>query len=147
MPMKMHAFRCVCIFIQILAIYILPGGFICTRATIAFSRSTIPTDTWRNNNALITPKLRRGRGFDVIMTLFLRRVPLGYSDNPANHWMNESRGTSEHLFIKSNHCFRCWWHGMAMQTWCPGAMASATIARINNFPIMLSRLSVTVTAS
>ena len=34
----------------------------------------IPTDTWRNNNVIITSKRHR---FDVIMTLLLRRVSTG----------------------------------------------------------------------
>ena len=46
---------------------------------VTFFKSThntlaVPTDTWRNNNVIITSKRRR---FDVIMTLLWRRVPAG----------------------------------------------------------------------
>ena len=34
-----------------------------------------PADTWRNNNVTIASKWRR---FDVIITLFLRRVSTGH---------------------------------------------------------------------
>ena len=38
------------------------------------SAATIPADTWRNDNAIFTSKLRR---FYVIMTLFLRHISMG----------------------------------------------------------------------
>ena len=40
--------------------------------------TSYPADTQRKNNVIMTPKRRRDVIFDVVMTLLMRRVPVGY---------------------------------------------------------------------
>ena len=66
------------------------------------STSSVPADTQRNNNVIMTLRRR----FDVMMTLFLRHVPVGMCT--FNHILGLSEFSVIHSYLQVG-AFRVFW--------------------------------------